>query len=245
MKKGFTLLELLIVITIISVLSVFLIVAINPAETLRKARDTQRLSDLASLKTAIGIYTTTETSPQLDGISGTANDLCQNVQGTNDSTANTKIWYGTDTTISDTAFSADGQGTPVSMGLGTQVASTALGNINGTGWIPVNLGSITGGSPISNLPIDPVNSLVQPAFSPAGSTSSSASTAGAVTTAALVYRYSCAADNLTFEINAQLESIAFTSVTNGEDKRRTDGGNNDRLYEVGSALDILGAADDL
>ena len=64
--KGFTLLELLIVIAIIAILSVVLIVALNPAETLRKTRDSQRISDLSSLKTALGIYVTTITNPLLD-----------------------------------------------------------------------------------------------------------------------------------------------------------------------------------
>src|SRR5690349_21380083 len=84
--KGFTLLELLIVITIIAVLSVILIVALNPTETLKKSRDTQRLADLASLKTAIGIYTTTLSSPDLDGATGggagSTNMVCLTSGGT-------------------------------------------------------------------------------------------------------------------------------------------------------------------
>ena len=47
--KGFTLLELLIVIAIIAVLSVILVLVLNPAETLKKSRDTQRMSDLSTL----------------------------------------------------------------------------------------------------------------------------------------------------------------------------------------------------
>ena len=41
-RKGFTLLELLIVIAIIAILSVVLVIVLNPAETLRKSRDAQR-----------------------------------------------------------------------------------------------------------------------------------------------------------------------------------------------------------
>src|SRR3989338_3678634 len=73
-KKGFTLLELLIVIAIIAILSVVLIVALNPAETLRKTRDSQRISDLSSLKTALGIYVTETSDPRLDNTAG--NTLC-------------------------------------------------------------------------------------------------------------------------------------------------------------------------
>ena len=46
--KGFTLLELLIVIGILGVLSVALVFVLNPAESLKKARDSQRMSDLTT-----------------------------------------------------------------------------------------------------------------------------------------------------------------------------------------------------
>jgi prepilin-type N-terminal cleavage/methylation domain-containing protein len=63
MKKGFTLLELLIVIGILAILSTTMIIVINPAEILRKARDSQRISDLSSLKTAIAFYLTNAPNP--------------------------------------------------------------------------------------------------------------------------------------------------------------------------------------
>ena len=44
-SSGFTLLELLIVISVLAILSVALIVVLNPAETLKKGRDSQRISD--------------------------------------------------------------------------------------------------------------------------------------------------------------------------------------------------------
>ncbi|MCX6736947.1 MAG: type II secretion system protein [Candidatus Parcubacteria bacterium] len=58
MKKGFTLLELLIVIGILAILSAVTILVINPAELLRKSRDTQRISDLGSINSAIAFYLT-------------------------------------------------------------------------------------------------------------------------------------------------------------------------------------------
>jgi len=63
MKKGFTLLELLIVIGILAILSTTMILVINPAEILRKARDSQRISDLSTVKTAIAYYITNVGTP--------------------------------------------------------------------------------------------------------------------------------------------------------------------------------------
>lgn len=50
---GFTLVELLIVITIIGVLAGVLLVVINPASILAKGRDVQRLSDMDNLYKAL------------------------------------------------------------------------------------------------------------------------------------------------------------------------------------------------
>ncbi len=53
---GFTLLELLIVIGILAVLASVTFIAINPAEQLKKTRDSRRLADLKSLDKAVSIY---------------------------------------------------------------------------------------------------------------------------------------------------------------------------------------------
>ncbi len=65
MKKGFTLLELLIVIGILAILSTTMIIVINPAEMLKKARDSQRIADLSTLKTAIILYVTDVSNPNI------------------------------------------------------------------------------------------------------------------------------------------------------------------------------------
>lgn len=200
--QGFTLLEILIVISIIAVLSVIVILVLNPSEILKKARDSQRMADLNTIKTALGYYLTNSNTPYL-GVGG-ANTGC--VSGTNK-----YVWFSK----SGLSSTLDG------VGPATSSASQALaGNVDGTGWVPVNLKSLSGGSPISNWPVDPVNSV-------ASSTSPMQSD--------LVYRYGCNASNQ-FEVDATLESKAYTTDDN---KSSSDGGDNPNLYEAGTSLSAL------
>jgi prepilin-type N-terminal cleavage/methylation domain-containing protein len=234
-QKGFTLLELLIVIGIIAILSVVLIFVLNPAETLQKSRDTQRISDLATLKTALGLYMTARTTPQLDGTSGTVNDKCDG--GT---AANEELWVSVNTTAGGGEDITDA--TPPSGWVQAaarweqNTSATTQSLADGTGWIPVNLSSITGGSPISSIPVDPVNDL-------SITTGADASTAAAVTNGALMYRYACKKSPLSFEVAARLESTSY-GVGGDDDRAAKDGGNNIRLYEVGTDLTILPSTND-
>jgi prepilin-type N-terminal cleavage/methylation domain-containing protein len=58
MQKGFTLIELLIVIAILAVLSVAVVVVLNPAELLRQARDTTRLADIDAVNRSLTLFLT-------------------------------------------------------------------------------------------------------------------------------------------------------------------------------------------
>ncbi|MFH1188840.1 MAG: prepilin-type N-terminal cleavage/methylation domain-containing protein [bacterium] len=55
-KEGFTLLEILLVVTAISILASVAIMAINPAYQLKKVRDSQRVADIQTLANAIYQY---------------------------------------------------------------------------------------------------------------------------------------------------------------------------------------------
>jgi prepilin-type N-terminal cleavage/methylation domain-containing protein len=224
-KQGFTLLELLIVITIIAILSVALVFILNPAETLQKSRDTQRLSDLSTLKTAIGIYLTATTTPQLDGINGGANVNIKCVGGSGAKT----IWISAD------SASAGAIGTTYPTGFtvwGQPASVSAASPVDGSGWLPVKLSGLIGGSPISSMPIDPVNKIVV-----------GGSTLATPTNAALMYRYACNFSPLTFEIDARLESQAY-GVGGADDRAAKDGGNNTNLFEIGTGLSTLPSSND-
>ena len=76
-KKGFTLVELLIVIGILAVLATTAVIVLNPVELLKQARDSQRLSDLDSVRSATSLYLADVTSPSFTaGPNSTASTTC-------------------------------------------------------------------------------------------------------------------------------------------------------------------------
>lgn len=56
LSAGFTLIELLVVITIIAALAVSVFVALNPAQRLKDARDSRRVTDLDTILSAVHEY---------------------------------------------------------------------------------------------------------------------------------------------------------------------------------------------
>lgn len=56
LQRGFTLIEVLVVIGILGILATVALVAINPAEAQKKARDTARLKDMAVLQSIVEQY---------------------------------------------------------------------------------------------------------------------------------------------------------------------------------------------
>jgi len=223
LNSGFTLLELLIVIGIIAILSIVLVIMINPSEMFKKARDSQRMSDLATLKTAIEVYKTNSRTPALAGGTNTG---CKGTTSSDTAydTANDHIYYSypsdiggvnqsliSVTTFDDVIFS----------GAPAQVVKANLGLTDSNGWLPINFSSLPGGSPISSLPIDPVNTIADKT---------------APTNTDLVYRYICSEKTLSFELDTTLESTAYTETDN---KMASDGGNNVNYYEVGTNLGLM------
>jgi len=89
MKKGFTLVELLVVIAIIGILSTLSVVSLNSARA--KSRDARRLSDIKQIRTALDMYyDSSSTYPaSCTTTLGTGNCACLTSVGwTNTSTTN-------------------------------------------------------------------------------------------------------------------------------------------------------------
>ena len=187
-KKGFTLIELLIVIAVLTVLATAVILVLNPAEILKQARDSTRISDMATLNSSIALYLADLKSP---GIGGVNDSAC--------SSATARI-------------TAAGGACPFNNASCSTNASTT---VNGAGWVLVDFINISSGSPLSRLPIDPVNSTT--------------------------YFYAYACDGLSYELNANMESTKFAKDGGSDVESNTkDGGDNNDWYEIGNdpGLDI-------
>lgn len=132
---GFTLLELLIVIGIISILTTVSVVVLNPVEFLEQSRDSKRMVDLKSIDRALIMLKI----DQPGAFFGTSS-----------------IVY---VSIPDISSTCANLGLPsLSSGWSYACAPTStFRKVDGTGWIPVNFTNIFSGSPLSVLPVDQVN----------------------------------------------------------------------------------------
>jgi prepilin-type N-terminal cleavage/methylation domain-containing protein len=135
-SSAFTLIELLVVIAIIAILAVVVVLTLNPAQLLAQSRDANRVSDMATLNSALSLY-------QIDS-------------GGTGSLGTSSIVY---TSLSDTSSTCGNLNLPILPSGYTYncTNSTSTRNINNTGWIPINFQTISSGAPFGSLPVDPTN----------------------------------------------------------------------------------------
>ncbi len=189
---SFTLLELLIVIGIIAVLGSVTFIALNPVETIRASRDTQRFSDLDALNKAVNMAVIENTSASL----GTASTV-----------------YVSLPDASSTCASWSLPSLPTGWAYHCAASSTYT-LTNGTGWLPVNLASLSTGSPIAHDPLDPTNDATH------------------------YYQYVPNPSQTTWELASVMESAKY-KMGGPNDKTSTDGGANLGLYEQGTDLTLV------
>ncbi|MEY2985839.1 MAG: Synechococcus phage, partial [Candidatus Parcubacteria bacterium] len=75
-RKGFTILEILLVITLIGILSTIALVAINPNRQLAQARNLKRKSDINAIYNALEKYTVRNRGNTYPGITFTLQEIC-------------------------------------------------------------------------------------------------------------------------------------------------------------------------
>ena len=200
-RSAFTLIELLVVIAIIAILSIVVVLTLNPAESLRQTRDSNRLSDLSVLSSAIAQYQTDQSIISGSGSLGTANTVYISLP---DPTAST--------TAGSNCSSLNLPTLPT--GYTYHCAGPSFyRKTDGTGWIPLNFSSITTGSPLGSLPIDPQN------------TSSSR----------LYYTY--VTNGTQYETTSPMESQKY-KLGGSQDEISQDGGTLASVYEKGTKLGL-------
>jgi len=142
-NRAFTLLELLIVIGVLAILTAVVILVLNPTEMLQKSRDSRRLSELADLNRALQIAS---------------------VQGIFNFGSQYTVYISIPDPNANPTSTCSGLGLPT-LPLGPPVWSyqcsspTNYRKVNSTGWVPVNFSSISIGSPLATLPVDPINTV--------------------------------------------------------------------------------------
>ena len=190
-NKSFTLIELLVVLALVAILSVVVVMTLNPAELIKQARDSNRLSDLSTINTALNLFSADVTS----GFMGTSTVVYVSIPDTSPTCANLGLPALPTSTIAWTYKCATSQN---------------LRNVDGTGWIPVNFQRISSNSPISQLPVDSINT----------------------TTTRLYYTYVTGGS---WELNATIEA-SKNKLGGSGDLVSKDGGSAASQYEIGNNL---------
>lgn len=149
--RGFTLIELLVVIAIVAIIAAVVIMTLNPAQLVAQARDSNRLSDLDTLRRAIALYIV-----DTGGSVGTPTTTYISIP---------------DPTAGAGGNNCSGLGLIPATGWAFHCASTSTyKNVDGTGWLPVNFTTMSSKLPFSALPVDMKNTTsgYYYAYTPAG-----------------------------------------------------------------------------
>lgn len=216
-QKGFTLVELLIVITILVILGIFVILLINPAEILKKSRDSQRISDLATIKGAMQLYLTDVSNPS------TLNCVSAIPVVEGDNADHGKIRASLKTAPNSTYINKYLIATDAN-----RKKNTSLG------WMNVDFTAVTSGAPLEALPVDPMIDLTGTSDISAGTYYRFAcySNGGK-------YEYEIDAGLESAAWGPAASGISNKGANDGGDANTSPGTTGNNRYEVGNNLGIL------
>lgn len=138
LTKGFTLVELLVVIAVLGVLATIMTVVLNPSGMLSEGRDTTRISDMTTLDRAIALYHTSMVVDSKDPYLGEEETVYVSLPDDDPNCA------------SHTLPTLD-EGWEYRC-----VPESQLFHLDGEGWVPIDFTEIRA-NPIPTLPVDPVN----------------------------------------------------------------------------------------
>ena len=145
-QKGFTLIEIGIVIGILAVLSLAVILVLNPLQYIAQGRDAKRINDLKILQKSIN-FVTTVSGGILDGDGSNYSNTCKGEDNQ---------------TVYVSVPSDNGEVAPTSSGwIVKQVTSAMVTRTDGTGWLPIDFSGLgeAYGAPLAVLPRDPTNTF--------------------------------------------------------------------------------------
>ena len=134
--KGFTLLEVMVVTTILATLATTTLVTLNPTELLAQMRDSQRITIIGMLRDAISLLVADAPTTNLGDTTRVHISLPSNDPNCTDI-------VGLPALPSGMFYRC--------------VTAANLTRIDGQGWIPLNFNNIVGGSPFTVLPTDITN----------------------------------------------------------------------------------------
>ena len=160
-------------------------VIINPGELLKQSRDATRLADIAAINNALAMLLADQPNVSFSGI--TAGTVYVSLPATNSNCSDI--------------------GLPSNYAC---VTTSNLTNVNGSGWVPLDLTMLSTKSPLARLPVDPANSV----------------------SSGLYYMFFADPVTRTWKFASSLESQKYLTKTT------QDGGTQDSGYEMGSDLTL-------
>jgi prepilin-type N-terminal cleavage/methylation domain-containing protein len=208
--KGFTLIELLVVIAIIAILAVVVVLTLNPAQLLAQSRDSNRVSDMATLKSAIALYQADQATTTL-GVPLQLDEAVVTLVASSTLSSTSTGWYGYQTTDFTSIATSSSRG---------------IGG-SGSGWLPIPFSSISSGAPFGSLPIDPLGATANPSCS---------NGIGGIKNMPCFYTFLSNSSGQ-YKLAVGMESAKY-GFQGGGDVVTGDGGNSTSSYETGSLVTL-------